>query len=440
MKENSPTTPHQRKCNTESRTLEKVGRRIVLSLKYEEYENEMKTGKTARACLAEQMEAHPELFPEAMLSGYVLNGWTEKSQKMADKRFRRVQVKKADGEQEEASYTVVSCDVLPYMSGSVSDVEKGLFLMQFGVPAWALSYVFGKNDSYWYRQAERLGRYAVVGTTVKDADHMPQDVLADEKHTKGHGQPWYVATTVAQDCVLGASVAMKADAMQLQAAYGIFKQEAQWLVPTYQPVTVNTDGWKATGRAWLNLFPKVTVIICFLHAFIQIRKCCKRLGTVYTELKQQVWDSYHAADKAAFHAQIDTLQRWTLMNRKNLSHHAKEAIDKLLRRADKFALAYDHPTAYRTSNMLDRQMEPMARWLAMGRHFHGHRHSAELRCRAWALLHNFWPYCPRSVVSETFISPAHKLNGFVYRDNWLENLLVSSSCQGVRFRHRIRQN
>ncbi|MCB8951383.1 MAG: hypothetical protein H6650_21840 [Ardenticatenales bacterium] len=65
---------------------------------------------------------------------------------------------------------------------------------------------------------------------------------------------------------------------------------------------------------------------------------------------------------------------------------------------------------------------------------------ADLRTRAWALLHNFRPYCPRSKVSKEYQSPAHKLNGFVYRENWLENLLVASSNQGFRCSHKKRLN
>lgn len=66
----------------------------------------------------------------------------------------------------------------------------------------------------------------------------------------------------------------------------------------------------------------------------------------------------------------------------------------------------------------------------MMRYFHGHLASAELGIRAWALPHNFSPYGSRSAQRERFISPVHRLNGMVYRDNWLENLLVSASLGG----------
>jgi hypothetical protein len=386
------------------------------------------------------MKTHPELFPAAMAQGYKFNGWTEVSKKMPNMQLRRIRLSKTDETGRKLAYTIAPCDVLPYMTGMAADVEKGLFLKQFGVPDWALTYLFGRNDSYWYRQTEAFGRYSLVGSTVKEAEKVPKDLLADEKHAKAHSGKWYVATTVAQDCVLGASVSTTADAEGLRAAYDVFKQEAQAVDPHYQPETVNTDGWAATGKAWRLLFPSVVNILCFLHAFIKIRSRCKRLCDHYEQIKQQVWEIYRATNRDEFTERVDALKNWVLDYREGLTTYAIESIDKLCQRADQFCLTFDHPTAYRTSNMLDRHMEPMARWLASSRYFHGNVQSAELRTRAWALLHNYRIYCPRAKVSDTFRSPAHKLNGFVYRDDWLENLLVASSCQGFRLSHKKRLN
>ncbi len=437
---NTPITLQKRNYSTEVEANRLASRRIVLPIRYEAYEAAMATSQKARECLEEQMKAHPELFPAAMAQGYKLNGWTEMSKKMPNIRLRRLRLSKVDERGQQLAYTIAPCDVLPYMTGMAAEVEKGLFLKQFGVPDWALTYLFGRNDSYWYRQTEAFGRYNLVGSTVKEAEKMPKDLLADEKHAKAHGGKWYVATTVAQDCVLGASVSTTADAKGLTVAYDVFKQEAQAIQPEYQPETVNTDGWAATSKAWRGLFPAIVNILCFLHAFIKIRSRCKRLGDHYEQIKQQVWDIYRATDRDEFKERVDALKSWVLDYREDLTTYAIESIDKLCQRADQFCLAFDHPTAYRTSNMLDRHMEPMARWLASGRYFHGNVQSAELRTRAWALLHNYRIYCPRAKVSETFRSPAHKLNGFVYRDNWLENLLVASSCQGFRLSHKKRLN
>ena len=437
---NEPITPQKRNYSTEAGANRLASRRIVLPIRYETYEAAMATSQKAGECLREQMKAHPELFPAAMVQGYKFNGWTEVSKKMPNMQLRRIRMSKTDEAGRKLAYTIAPCDVLPYMTGMASDVEKGLFLKQFGVPDWALTYLLGRDDSYWYRQTEAFGRYNLVGSTVKKAEKMPKDLLADEKHAKAHGGKWYVATTVAQDCVLGVSVSTTADAAGLTAAYDVFKQEAQAVDPDYQPETVNTDGWAATGKAWRKLFPSIVNILCFLHAFIKIRSRCKRLGDHYEQIKQQVWEIYRAADRDEFKERVGALKNWVLDHREGLTTHAIESIDKLCQRADQFCLTFDHPTAYRTSNMLDRHMEPMARWLASSRYFHGSLQSAELRTRAWALLHNYRIYCPRAKVSDTFRSPAHKLNGFVYRDNWFENLLVASSCQGFRLSHKKRLN
>ncbi|MDI6770629.1 MAG: hypothetical protein QMD04_13280, partial [Anaerolineales bacterium] len=131
---------------------------------------------------------------------------------------------------------------------------------------------------------------------------------------------------------------------------------------------------------------------------------------------------------ASFRSKAEELRQWAS---ENTTGYVWEAVSKLCAKVDRFVLAYDHPLAHRTSNMLDRHMNPMSRWLDSARFFHGHWVSAERSTRAWTLLHNFQPYCPRSKISQQFSSPAHKLNGFVYHQNWLHNLLISTSMSGV---------
>jgi hypothetical protein len=47
------------------------------------------------------------------------------------------------------------------------------------------------------------------------------------------------------------------------------------------------------------------------------------------------------------------------------------------------------------------------------------------------LLHNIGSYCPRAKISEQYRSPAHKMNGFVYHEKWLHNLLIATSMSGI---------
>jgi hypothetical protein len=411
-------------------------KRICIPIEQDDYQAIVEDSAAFRTMLDEMIANYPPIFPAEIGQGYKLNGWAPSSKKMPDVRLRRIALHTLNEEGEKQVYNIAPSFVMPYMIGYTTDVEKPLFLHEkFGVPFWGLTYVFGRDDSYWERAAISLGRYHLVGTTVKEPEKLPEDLLADEKHTKLNGEKAYIATTVGDDCLLGVSIATDAGKESLTEAYGHFKKEAQEVKADYQPKTVNTDGWLSTCLAWQTLFPAIVMVLCFLHSFIKIRSCSKRSKELFPTICDKVWDIYHAPDEKTFRARIAAFALW---GAQNVTGSALEAILKLCNKVDDFVKAYDFPSAYRTSNMLDRHMEPMARFLYCTRYFHGHLMSAEMSIRAWALAHNFLPYCPRAQVTQTYISPVHKLNGFVYHENWLENLLVSASmggCQGSNKKH-----
>jgi hypothetical protein len=130
--------------------------------------------------------------------------------------------------------------------GRTEEVEKALFLMRFHVPCWAIAEVFGHDPMYWYRLEQGLGRFSLVGTTIKRVDRLPTDLVADEQHSWLNGQRVYIATTAGQECIVGASVTKSSGQVDLKAAYGVFAEEARTLDPEYAPETVNTDGWQPT--------------------------------------------------------------------------------------------------------------------------------------------------------------------------------------------------
>jgi hypothetical protein len=123
----------------------------------------------------------------------------------------------------------------------------------------------------WDRLEQGLGRFSVVGTTVKRAERLPTALVADEKHSWLQGERVSIATTAGQECILGASVAKSAGQADVKDAYGVFAQEAQAVDPDYAPDTVKTDGWQPTQGAWKALCEHVTFILCFLQAFLTIR-------------------------------------------------------------------------------------------------------------------------------------------------------------------------
>jgi len=98
-----------------------------------------------------------------------------------------------------------------------------------------------------------------------------------------------------------------------------------------------------------------------------------------------------------------------------------------------FTVAYDYSEAHRTSNAVDRLMGFMDRYLFSTRYFHGkYWIAAEYSIRSWALIYNFSPSNPTTVrLHHGLKSPAERLNKFRYHNNWLQNLLISSSQSGV---------
>jgi hypothetical protein len=225
-----------------------------------------------RLYLDELIQSYPELFPASIANGYYWHDILPPSTKLGI-QMRRIKVEET-GE----VYTICPSYVMPYMTGFTKDVEKALFLQRFGVPYWALTYVFGKDDMHWYRMATSFGRCSIVGVTVKDAEKLPLDLVADQKHTSVLGEKVYGAMTVGGNCILGASLCEGADEQNLTEGYKVFKEEVHNLNPSYQPETVNLDGWDATSLSWKTLFPTISIMLCFLHAFLSVRNVSKKSG------------------------------------------------------------------------------------------------------------------------------------------------------------------
>ena len=379
----------------------------------------------AKARIDKLYRQYPELFPEEMAHGYVLYGFTQESRKLG-LRCRRIQLKTED----KPVFTIAPSFVMPYMRGLTTEIEKALFLRRFGVPFWGLTYVFGRNDMFWYRAEASLGNFSVAGTTVKDPEKLPGDLLADEKHTWLNGDRRYIAMTVGTDCILGASVAKSASQPDLTKAYGVFAQEAKAVKPDYSPFTVNTDGWSPTQKAWLYLFPGVLIMLCFLHAFLKIRdRATKGLKEWFEPIKSKVWDAYRAPTKAAFAQRLRRLREWT--EKEVPDSPMKSHTLDLCAKREQFIKSYDCENAHRTSNMVDRLMKFIDRACFDAQYFHGTDDSTEQHVRAMALLWNFCPSSPATIKKHHGQTcPAERLNGKRYADNWLENLLVSASMNG----------
>lgn len=410
-----------------SEKLERGAKTIRIPCSEEQYKELLKRRRNLKNYINEVYKIHPELFPNLISEGYHLHGKTQASARMDGLRLYRIRLI-ANGE----VYTIAPSYLMPYMRGKVSDVEHALFLKKFDVPDWALTHVFGRNDMYWYRTTLSIGRNSLVGTTVRSAEKLPPDLVVDEKHSKIQGKKAYVPVTVGQNCILGIDICMNADEKDLTTAYGIFSSEAKNLSQNYAPKTINTDGWCPTNMALKKLFPSVVLILCFLHAFLKIRKTCKKDKKTMLLIKEKVWKAYKARTKGVFSQRLRRIKEWA----KSYSFVSETTRNKLLllcENKNQFMAAYDHKTCRRTSNMVDRLMRLISESLVNRQYFHGDLKTASLWLRSRALLHNFSPLCTRARKGKMSLDcPSKELNGFSYSQNWLENLMICSSMSGRR--------
>lgn len=400
-------------------------RQICIDLDQETYDDIWGDPAKVRLHIENMMAQHPELFPAEIQDGFVLSGMLRESRKLPGIRLRQIRI-------QGVAYSLRPSFVMPYFAGTTEEVEKPLLLMAHGVPRWLITEVFGRNDMFWDRHFERLGRNSIVGTTLSDPASLPDHLAADEHHVKWQGQKGYVATTAAGGCLLGVALTDEADQTHLEEAYGVFAKEAKELSPNYQPKTVNTDGWWATQNAFKALFTGIVPILCFLHGFLKVRDRCYKDH----DLHERIWDVYHADHIRMFDRRMKAFKKW--FEKQSWSVSVQSMTAKIWKRAKQYRQAYQHEGCYRTSNQVDRLMNRLTRNMYAARGLHGHQTTSELRLRGWALLNNFRPFAKRAGTKREFDSPAHRINKKKYHNNWLQNLMISASLAGQKSTHTKR--
>lgn len=119
-----------------------------------------------RKYLDEQIAQHPELFPAEIQGGYWLDGMVRSKRQQL--KTRRILIKSS-----RQAYQLRPDIVMPYMVGRTEEVEKGLYLRQWGVSYEGIAHVLGRTPMYWYTVTQALGRVSIVGSTVKAPDVFP---------------------------------------------------------------------------------------------------------------------------------------------------------------------------------------------------------------------------------------------------------------------------
>src|SRR5215212_3529010 len=118
----------QRQYNKERVEVTKPHKRIILPIALNDYKERSQTGPGFRAWVDEMIEQYPELFPAGIEQGYRLHDRLPSSRKLPDVQVRRIKLNQPDDAGKAQVFSVVSSEVMPYMTGYTDEVEKALFL------------------------------------------------------------------------------------------------------------------------------------------------------------------------------------------------------------------------------------------------------------------------------------------------------------------------
>jgi hypothetical protein len=132
----------------------------------QDYEALVNDTQAFRHYLNQMIQTYPEIFPQQITEGYCFHGFVE-SQRL-ELTTRRIRLK-SNGQ----VYQLRPDTVMPYMTATTEEVEKGLYLRRYGVPYDAIAHVLGHSAMFWYRATQSLGRSSIVGSTLKQPSAFP---------------------------------------------------------------------------------------------------------------------------------------------------------------------------------------------------------------------------------------------------------------------------
>ena len=399
---------------------------LTLPIAESTYARFLSDASFARQQLDELIQEYPELFPTDIKMGYSLNGNSRPLKKMNGLRLRQLII-------QGRYYRLRPSWILPYGRGHTQIAAKALLMVRFGLPFWVVALVLGGNAMYYYRLYLSLSQLPLLSTVLQQ-EHMPQHVLADEHHIRIRRTKAYVSTVVGKGCILGIDVVYQASTQALKTSYGRLIRALRQRWPTFRLLSVNTDGWQATQRAWRELCPHIAVLECLLHAFLKVRdRASKKALDVYCHAADKIWSIYRSPSRASRAQYIRHLKAWAQAYLAQKQCPVRAMFDNVIKFCNKKDRWQQHigqqPGAHLTSNALDRLMKFMSAHARNSQMFHSNLNATQRNWHAFALLHNFCPSCPTTQrkYGPEWDSPAARLNQFKYADNWLENLLLSAS-------------
>ncbi len=184
-----------------------------------------------------------------------------------------------------------------------------------------------------------------------------------------------------------------------------------------------------------ELFPSIFVVCCLPRVFIKIRdRSSKRFAKPFKVAADKLWNRCKAASKSSFSQRVRRLCEWASNEELRVPEVISKPIPKPRENLSSCSRAYDPPGGHGTSNMVDRLTRRMDRHLFSTFYFHGSLASAESGIRGLGVDPQL-----RSVQSDDGgktrrmkVSRRTARQVEVSHENWLQNLLTSTSMGGFK--------
>ena len=361
-----------------------------------------------------------------------LQGWVGEAQEIPIHRVRCCECR--------AVFTVLPSFIMRYRRQDTDCLEKLLRLslaMHLSQRHAALVYSWGGEERAWsptwmWNLVQWLGNLMPVAWFLMRLGLTPpKHVLSDEKFAVLDGERIYLFLVSQGELIWHAEWLENLDETAFEPAIERFltqieqaAQQQHLLTPeqSYQPESVNTDGWKAAQNAWKQKAPQGSLLECLLHGRKRVDVTLDAYAQAHPELNEterhhlkERFDHVLAAPSLAAYSQRLRRLREAIGDEPILAQRLDILQDKRLL----FTNYLKFPEASAFSSPIDRSMRFLDEKLQTFGQFRVSK-SINTTLNAWAIVNNLRPFLPDAKKAGQSLATAFgaKLRGIP----WMEAL------------------
>lgn len=327
-----------------------------------------------------------------------------------------------------AVFTVMPSILIRYFRHRADRVKNALIAYHGGLSFENCSICFDISGMSLYRFICSLGKYPLSHVLYESGLQLPENIWADEKHSKCKGQKGYIPLVSSGHTTWHIDYVESVDDETLHQSYQQFAQETRQIDPDYEPKTINHDGFQSTINALKRCFSGASFLLCWLHAFKSLARLLKILPEdvvfqITANLRQILKRSHSVGLRSVLSLRSSLSQFYwryvAVLVPANLFDPLKNWIDS--RRAT-FSESMKYPVPLSYGYPIDHICNHLDRKLFMMKHFHHPDADRVSFLKGFALIHNFIPY--QRFARNARKCPAEVDGAILPHPDWFVSLLI----------------